>query len=197
LEVGVVSEPGMGRNVTPVFIGILPKRVLPRPEWLKCETVDEILSVSECMSPAPADRIDRWAHNEVGLYDTVELAIGVIEEGREAEYRLFAYRELPLKFSAGQVDENWDPAGRFTCARVEPDLGGWLFRGYDVVGRSSSEFFECSPLSCNGMAAEHAVNRCCLIDELDQAIDAARVFSDPASGVEPADYFIVEVFERP
>jgi hypothetical protein len=46
------------------------------------------------------------------------------------------------------------------------------FLGYDVATKSVSAFFECSPLSCNGAAADFGTNRYCLLDGQSQA-DAA------------------------
>jgi hypothetical protein len=54
--------------------------------------------------------------------------------------------------------------------------------------------FGCSPLSCNGMAEKIAVNRYCLLDDLDNAFVIAKRFA--AGGVEPGPYVIIEVLQR-
>ena len=58
----------------------------------------------------------------------------------------------------------------------------------DVLG------LECSPLSCNGLAAEFEINEFCLLPSLDQAVDAAERFSREQP--EPGDYYVVEVLEE-
>jgi hypothetical protein len=41
--------------------------------------------------------------------------------------------------------------------------------GYDVATFAAGTSPECSPLSCNGLAAELAANRHCLFESLEQA----------------------------
>jgi hypothetical protein len=41
-----------------------------------------------------------------------------------------------------------------------------------------ADFFECSPLSCNGAAKTFKANADCLFDALDGAIAAAKEFSN-------------------
>lgn len=67
--------------------------------------------------------------------------------------------------------------------------------GFDVVSKSVSDGFECSPLSCNSMALELAVNRHCLVDHLEVAIAVATRFS--VEEPEPGPYYVVEVLRCP
>lgn len=53
--------------------------------------------------------------------------------------------------------------------------------------------FECSPLSCNAMAAEMTANSHCLFRTLAEAVAAAALFS--VGQPEPGDYYVVEVLE--
>lgn len=178
---------------TPCFLGFLPKHVLSRPDWLKTPNVELVASVSECMSKSPPDRIDLWQHNELGLYDDETTARGTIPAGSESTYTLFAYRALPLAFREGQ-ERPWDIVEH---RGAEPDLAAYEHLGYDVVGYGGSGFFECSPLSCNGMAAEIEVNRVCLVDSAERAAELARDFSREGSRVEPAwAYVVIEVLRR-
>ena len=52
-------------------------------------------------------------------------------------------------------------------------------------------FFECSPLSCNGLADEREVNRHCLFDEGESALRFA--FECVDLGSEPGPYYLVRV----
>jgi hypothetical protein len=70
--------------------------------------------------------------------------------------------------------------------------------GYDVVNNSvgTRVQFECSPLSCNSVANEYAVNKHCLVDDFEVAMQLGRLFSGEAVSVEPGRYYVVEVLRR-
>jgi hypothetical protein len=68
---------------------------------------------------------------------------------------------------------------------------GFMSLGFDVVNKTVSAFFECSPLSCNGMANEVAVNRFCLVEDLVEAIALADRFSRDEP--EPGPYYVLDV----
>ena len=179
-----------------IFLGYLPKQLVPRPEWLECPNVEFVASVSECISSAPPDRISRWEHNHLGLYDTEALALAIIPEDTSTPYTLFAYEALTIVFHDGHPVD-WSPWTNLDGS--PPSFDGKFddHLGFDIVGFSNSGFFECSPLSCNGLAKEITVNRFCLVDDLDRAITIARDFSRPESRVEPAyAYVVVDVRRR-
>lgn len=183
-------------NSTPVFLGYLPKHLVPRPEWLECPSVELIASVSECMSPAPPDRISRWEHNHLGLYDSEALAMAIIPEDALVPYTLIAYAAAPTVFHDGQRID-WNPWVNLETSPPVLDSAFDEHLGFDIVGFSNGGFFECSPLSCNGVAKEIAVNRFCLVDDLERAMTIAADFSRPESRVEPAyGYIVVDVRRR-
>ena len=64
--------------MTLLFAGYFPKRIVRRDPWLAAPHVDEIWSVSECMSKGPRGWIDRWRHNDFWLFDSVGLAESVV-----------------------------------------------------------------------------------------------------------------------
>ena len=66
--------------------------------------------------------------------------------------------------------------------------------GFDVVSKSITDFFECSPLSCNGKATTFSVNAHCLFDALEDAIAAAEAFSKEEP--EPGPYYVARVLRR-
>jgi hypothetical protein len=74
-------------------------------------------------------------------------------------FRLFAYRLLPIRY-LGEQAEPFEIAQQ----NIEPLQSAFVSLGFDVVNKTFSAFFECSPLSCNGMADEVAVNRFCLLE---------------------------------
>jgi hypothetical protein len=66
--------------------------------------------------------------------------------------------------------------------------------GFDAVSKSVADFFECSPLSCNGAAKTFKVNAHCLFDALDNALAAAKEFSN--GNWEPGPYYVARVLRR-
>lgn len=179
-----------------VFIGYLPKRILPRPEWLACPAVEFVASVSECISPAPPEHLASGQQNTLGLYDTADLATTTIPNDLTAPYTLFAYATLTVLFHDGRAID-WNPLTNMTTppptlvAEFDEHLG------FDVVGLHDGSLFECSPLSCNGAAKDFGVNRFCLVDDVERAMGLAKDFSKPDSHVEPAwGYAVVDVRKR-
>jgi hypothetical protein len=173
----------------PVFVGFFPKITAPRPAWLQVEAVEEIASVSHCISDAPNAWITSWKHNELGFYDTEELARSVVRSD-SVDYDLYAYELFPLSW----LDHQVEALEQIASSGVLP--ADYAFLGYHIVTKSSSDFFECSPLSCNGVASEFATNRSCLIDDERQAYQAVRAMSGPGSGVEPGPYYLFKVYRK-
>jgi hypothetical protein len=172
------------------LIGYFPKIVASKPDWLNdAPVVEEICSVSGCISEPPPNWIETWKHNEMFVYDTPELAWSVVPEEDRHRYTLFAYRVLPRLFD--KVNEiEWKLPDLEVGALPE----GFASIGFDAVSRTCGSNFECSPLSCNHMASHHPANRYCLIDDLDTAIAVARDFA--VGNCEPGPYCVVEVLKQ-
>jgi hypothetical protein len=172
--------------MTSTLIGYFPKRTDVPSGWNStASVVSEICNVSTCLAPAPDGWIDLWRHNELGVFDSPELAESVIPEGAKG-FSVFAYRLFPEKFAEGK---------RLPLA-IEPVSPSSLpasFRslGFDVVSKSVSAYFECSPLSCNDVAKEIEVNQYCLLESLETAVELATRMS--RGEAEPGPYYIVEV----
>jgi hypothetical protein len=117
-------------------------------------------------------------------------------------WQLYAYRMYPVRFAEGKEEP----------FKVEPDdlqsvealPGDYEKLGFDLVNRCCGNLFECSPLNCNGHYDTVTVNRYCLLDQLETAIqlarhwssgtyDANRAYVGPA---EPGPYFIIEVLRK-
>lgn len=172
--------------------GYFVKRVAQRPDWLAATGVREICSASDCISPGPTGWIDHWLHNEFGWFNRVVDALAVIPPEERAAFRLFAYRIYPQRFRAGDRDDLAVPSD------VHPDPIPATFEslGFDSVNRSMEGVlgFECSPLSCNGMATEMETNEHCLFPSLEMALAGATRFS--IEQPEPGDYYVLEVLEN-
>lgn len=147
---------------TPVLIGYVPKRRTPAPEQLRAAGVEEIGSVSECLAPGPQNWAEAWLHNAHSCFSSPDDARRVIADAT-GEFQILAYRLLPLRFRKGH-------AGPIEVSPLEitPLTPGFRSLGFDVVSRSVSDAFECSPLACNLMALEVAVNRHCLLNDLER-----------------------------
>lgn len=174
----------------PVFAGFLLKAVVAQPEWLEVEGVTEICSVSECLASAPPGRIAQWTHNALGFYDTEAQARAVCGEAPE-RYTLFAYEVFPVLAD----EQTLAPAAITPAPGAVPP--GYVCLGYDIVTRSTGNFFECSPLSCNQAARDFPVNAHCLLTEQAEAVAALLAMSAPGAGVEPGPYFLVKVYRCP
>jgi hypothetical protein len=171
--------------------GYFARRVKPKPEHLPAPGVREICSVSECISPGADNWIASWRHNSLGWFNSIGEAEKVVPEPERGNYRLFAYRIHPELFRG----RHRVPLELPDDVRPEPLPAGFATIGYDCASRSAAATlsFECSPLSCNGLASEMPVNVHCLFPTLALAIAGAERFA--AEQPEPGDYYVVEVLE--
>lgn len=170
-----------------ILIGYFPKRTAKRPDWLKAAVVEEICSVSDCISKGPDGWIDHWRHNDLWVYDTAEIARSVIPTAERREFDMYAYRMLPVQFTQGSRRPFEIPS-----LHVQPVDSSYEPLGWDIVSRSAGNSFECSPLSCNHMAEKVTANRYCLLDDLETLLRLAGEFE--TGGCEPRPYYVVEVW---
>jgi hypothetical protein len=173
------------------FCGYFPKKATPLPEGYDLPGVVEIASVSVCLAPAPEDWIQSYTFNALGFFDDVGLAESVIPEPEQSQsqFDIYAYEFLDERFACGLVEAWLMPP--LDCSPPGSDFEPL---GFDVVGKSISAFFECSPLSCNGEAKTFRANAYCLFDGLDEAVAAAQAFSN--NEPEPGPYYIARVLRR-
>ena len=175
--------------MTPILIGYFPKRTVKRPDWLKSAGVEEVCSVSTCVSVGPDGWIEQWQHNEMWVYDTPELAWSVVPDSSRQEFDLYAYQLFPVA-----VDDGRQQPFQIPPLHVQPLPSSFERLGYDIVSRSYGANFEGSPLSCNHMAEHVPVTRSCLVADVDTAFQLARDFD--VGGCEPGPYYIVEVWKE-
>jgi hypothetical protein len=171
--------------------GYFARRVMPRPEHLQAPGVREICSVSECISSGASDWVRHWRHNGLGWFNTVDDALAVVPGSERDQFRLFAYR-IHAEVFRGRERVPLDPPADVRPAALPEQV---VSLGYDSASRSSDAGIglECSPLSCNGLASESAVNEHCLFPTLDAAVEGAARFA--IDQPEPGDYYVVEVLE--
>lgn len=172
-----------------ILIGYFPKRKMLRPVWLKNPQIEQICSASDCISEGPIDWIDQWRHNDMWAYDTAELAWSVVPEAERKDFEIHAYRMFPVIFEAGA-----EKPFELPLLQVKPLPDTFELLGFDAVSRTMGNIFEHSPLSCNHMADEIAVNRYCLVDNEQAAFQMAQRFE--AGEGEPGLYYVVEVWRE-
>lgn len=172
------------------FCGYFPKLIQPvpaGPTGFDGLGLVDIASVSCCIVPGPPDWIRPWRHNELGFFESIEEAESVVPPAEVERYDLHGYQFLDQLFDAGKPAA-WDPSVVLQAPSEFEILG------FDAVSRSTSSFFECSPLSCNYAAATVAHNEHCLFSSLEEAVQAAATFS--SGGAEPGPYHVAQVLRR-
>jgi len=155
-----------------IAAGYMAKRVEKNPEWLGVPCVQDIYSVSPCVSEAFADYVNYWQHNGYWLFDSPDII-----QRLATKYaiplngtKLFYYEVYELQFNADEGNwESFKPEPSFPL-EVEKPVAARL-DGYDVVTFFAGNDPECSPLSCNSLAKEIRTNRHCLLSALEEAKD--------------------------
>ena len=174
----------------------MAKRITSKPDWLKADQVDDILSVSGCVSEDFADWINYWKHNGYWFFDSPDVIVEIAKEnGLDlASTRWFYYEAHDKQHDADAGSwEDFAPKESFTTEIVPPRDRELV--GFDIVTFSCGSSAECSPLSCNHLAEHIRTNRHCLLDSLDAAV---RLMNDNAFlGSEPGPFRIFAVYEIP
>jgi hypothetical protein len=183
-------------NSAMVAAGYMAKRVSRRPDWLPAMQVSDVYSVSRCVSEDFADWVNDWKHNGYWLFDSP----AVIESVARAHaialtgIALFFYEVHTEEFDA--ETRRWMPFApepSFATRVVPADRK--TLEGFDVATFSVRTRAECSPLSCNALAAEIDTNQHCLLPSFEAAqrlLDAGR-FAD----TEPGPFRIFAVYSVP
>lgn len=173
-----------------IFVGFFPKITSPAPDWLTNKKVREVCSVGNCISEGPEGWLELSRHNSWGFYDTEDAAWKIAGSGRR-NFDLYAYRLFPFRSLAGKMEDLDLPPCQ--CGAFPEEF---CFLGHDVVTKSESDFFECSPLSCNNASQNYPVNEFCLIVDYETACRALAEISREGS-CEPGPYYLFEVYRKP
>ncbi|MBI5366463.1 MAG: hypothetical protein HZA54_05470 [Planctomycetes bacterium] len=179
-------------------VGYMAKRVSLRPEGLKAERVEDIFSVSGCVSKCFADYLKYCMHNGYWFFDSPEIIRRLAHEHSIdlAGTSLFFYEVHELEFA--DTTGRWmpfEPEGSFQTHVTPPTRK--VLEGYDVVTFHAGTDPECSPLSCNYLAAHVETSRHCLLPSLERAQQLLRegIFKNTEPG--PFRVFAVYSTEWP
>ena len=173
-------------------IGYMYKSISHKPDWLRKQGVNDIYSVSNCISKDFTDWIKFWKHNGYWFFDSPTII-----------QNLAKAHNIPLKglklFYYLAFEEQWDTNSKqwalfdsdksFSTNVAQPHDA--VIQGYDIISFSCQTSAECSPLSCNLMAQELDVNQHCLLSSFEQAIHYLE--SGKFNNCEPGPYRIFQV----
>jgi len=172
--------------------GYLAKRVSRRPEWFHSVGVEDIYSVSNCISEDFADYIDFWRHNGFWLFDSPGVIAEIAKQaGTSLSQTVLFYYEI--------YEQEYDEERGWSAVQPEPSFGldvveptQAAFEGIDVVTVSQRTNAEHSPLSCNGLASELEVNKHCLLPSVDSALESLE--SGNFNNTEPGPFRVLAVY---
>lgn len=174
-------------------VGYMYKKVVTSPDWLKADEVFDVYSLSNCVSDDFADYINYWKHNGYWLFDSPKVIedIAINENINLSEKTLFYYEAYEKEFN--EKTNDWfafAPEPSFVTD-VKMPINKHL-EGFDVTTFSVHTSPECSPLSCNSLATTISVNKHCLFNTVEEAIEAinAGLFQN----TEPGPYRIFAVY---
>jgi hypothetical protein len=185
--------------------GYMAKRVLRKaewlkttPDWFKATGIDDVYSVSGCMSKDFTDHIPFWEHNGYWLFNSVE-SIQPLAAKHSFDltgYQFFFYEVYELEFD--QKGKQWQRFESEDSLRTEiQTTDRKQLEGYDVVTFFARTSPECSPLSCNSLADTLPVNRHCLLGSFDEAKQLIEIGAFDQSETGPYRIFAVYSIDQP
>ena len=172
--------------------GYLAKRVETDTSWLANDQVEDIYSLSNCISDNFGDYNEFWKHNNYWLFNSPAAIRSLAEEAGFdlAGTKLFYYEVFEQEY---HEKDDWQPFAVDNALHTSVEVPSAKQReGYDIVTFSLGPVPECSCLSCNHMAEIVPVNRHCLLETFDTAF--TLLSQDVFKGCEPGPYRIFAVY---
>lgn len=177
-----------------INLGYMAKRIEAKPDGFNAPNVQAIYAVSNCISADFCDYVQHWRHNGYWFFDSTNQMqkVCALEQLSLADFTLLYYTGYELQYNAEASKwQPYEPEADFGVAVAVPQQVKLL--GFDVVTYSQQAQPECSPLSCNHLAEEVAVNEFCLLNSLDEA--KALLESGACDNAEPGPLRIIAVHE--
>lgn len=174
-------------------MGYMAKRIAQRSDWLGLAEVVDIYSLSDHVSENFCDYIVFWKHNGHWLFDSPTIIEEVAKEAKAmiVDCEMLYFEAYEFQWDARyQHWRSFKPSEAMVTEVLLPERK--VLVGFDVVTYWGGNQAECSPLSCNGLAAEIPVNSHCLIESFEVAKKKLElgVFDNS----EPGPYRIVAVY---
>jgi len=151
-------------------VGYMAKRVAKKLPDFMAYNVEEIYSVSSCISDDFADYVNFWQHNGYWLFDSPEIITKIATENNIDlnGTTIFYYEAWEWQYcDRASRWEKYFPERSLMTNVILPSSKTLM--GYDIVSFTMGNLPEHSYLSCNYMAAEIAVNQYCLLNDLEVA----------------------------
>ena len=173
-------------------IGYMYKRVAIAPQWLNAPHISDVYSLSSCVSHNFADYINYWRHNGYWLFNSpASIRALAAEHSISLEgLKLFYYEAHDLQYDA--TSGKWvsfEPEPSFETNVQPPD--SCSIEGFDVTTFSLGTSPQCSPLSCNRVAADDT-NSHCLFSTFEAAVRAVE--EGRFNNTEPGPYRVIGVY---
>ena len=110
------------------------KKVHSSPDWLKTDAVNDIYSVSNCVSGAFCDYIPHWRHNGYWLFDSPELIREIASaEKLDLSDQTFFYYEVHEQQFDDEI-KSWQPFSADTSFPTDVQVPvEKKIEGFDVV----------------------------------------------------------------
>jgi len=179
---------------TMIPLGYMYKNISKKPDWIKDSSVEDIYSLSGCISRDFADYIHHWKHNGYWLFDSPEIIQEIAKQQSIdiSNCTLFYYEGYEFEYDEDSKEWlSYEPEPSFTTAITQP-ISREL-QGFDVTSFSMHTSPECSPLSCNSLAENIAVNEYCLFSSFEAA--KHNLESGKFDKVEPGPFRIIAVYK--
>ncbi len=175
-------------------VGYMYKTVKAKPDWIKTHRVDDVYSVSCCVSTDFMDDwINQWKHNGYWLFNSAQDIEEIAKNNNISLKDMTLFFYCSYQYQWNELDKKWtnfEPDIAFETHIIMPDKAE--LQGYDVVSFIGENSAGCSPLSCNQMADKLIVNNHCLLNDFDET--KAYIESGIFNSCEPGPYRILAVY---
>ena len=151
-------------------VGYMAKKIFKKSDWPKSDQIEDIYSISNCMSNDFTDYINFWKHNGYWMFDSPEIIQQLAKEYKIdlKDTKIFFYEVYEFQYSDGASPwKLFQPEKSFPTNIQIPQ--NKVLEGYDIASFSTGNTPEHSYLSCNGMAATISVNKHCLLRTFEEA----------------------------
>src|SRR5262249_11981814 len=128
--------------------GYMAKRVVTRPDWIRAPAVENIYSLSGCISRPFVDYVKYWKHDGYWLFNSVDVIRALAQEQSILleECKIFYYEIFEQEYDDDRMEwQAFGPDDSFRTLVVLPMRK--RLEGYDVVTFPAHTNPECSPLS--------------------------------------------------